>query len=120
MPRMAKRKKRTKADRRAARRQKREKWLLDLKSMSYGQYLKTRHWQGMRKQALARADNKCEICGSDRFLNVHHEIYRGRGKEKLSDLKVLCSGCHCNEHEGEVDGVFDPMTREFMELVSSF
>ena len=69
---------------------------------------------------LKKAGHKCSICGETENLNVHHLTYARVGCEKLSDLEVLCRGCHENEHEGEVAGVFDPMAKEFMELVRSF
>jgi hypothetical protein len=47
---------------------------------------------------------------------VHHLTYVRLGREKMKDLRILCKGCHANEHEGKVPGVFDPMTREFMAI----
>lgn len=65
-----------------------------LKTIPYAEYLKTDHWQSVRKIALEHAGNKCEVCNSPRKLQVHHRTYENRGKETLSDVIVLCAGCH--------------------------
>lgn len=91
----------------------------NLKAMDYQEYLMTPHWREVR-QAMLKHQPECETCGSDRGLHVHHLTYERRGNERKADLQVLCSGCHRNRHEGEIVGVYDPMTREYMELVASF
>jgi len=42
--------------------------------------------------------NKCELCGNVRKLEVHHLNYGQLGRERLSNLKVLCKKCHMQEH----------------------
>lgn len=69
----------------------------------YRQYLRTPHWQSVRKAALERADHRCQLCGDHtRQLEVHHRIYRGRtasyGAEKPTDVIVLCADCHARHH----------------------
>jgi 5-methylcytosine-specific restriction endonuclease McrA len=60
-----------------------------------------------RRQALARANNRCEACGRDndaerqergRGLHVHH-IRRKTdgGRETPENAKVLCRSCHVAE-----------------------
>lgn len=76
------------------------KYINYLRSMSYTQYLKTEHWKDTRKNALKRAGNKCQLCGErDKQLHVHHNNYENRGREKDSDLIVLCSDCHAKFHD---------------------
>lgn len=84
------------------------KWALRFKQVAdnhqewnqaYQEYLKSNVWAEKRKQALNRADSKCEDCGaifvSASSLGVHHLTYdRVGGNEKLDDLKVLCYSCH--------------------------
>lgn len=45
-----------------------------------------------------RADNKCEICGGRRGLQIHHSLYhRMKGKPELDEeenLELVCSVCH--------------------------
>ncbi len=58
------------------------------------EYLKSNHWQGIRKIALKRADYKCQVCGKrNTKLNVHHNTYENIGHEYLTDLCVLCVDC---------------------------
>lgn len=61
-------------------------------------YLKSRHWRKTRNAALARANFKCQSCGANQHLTVHHLTYENLGHEKNSDLKVLCWSCHKREH----------------------
>lgn len=71
----------------------------ELKNMPYDEYLKTDHWQEVRKRKLKQVGYKCQRCGVDNIaLEVHHIHYRGRGKELLKHLLVLCRNCHENEH----------------------
>lgn len=56
----------------------------------------------VRREVLARARHKCERPGCDhtRYLEVHHKVPRwAGGSNELSNLQVLCSGCHRVVHE---------------------
>ena len=67
--------------------------------MTYAEYMKSPLWQFARKLALNRAGHRCEVCRNSRCLQVHHKAYPKRlGKEKLSDLVVLCKWCHARAH----------------------
>lgn len=58
-------------------------------------YLKSSHWQELRKTALERAGYKCQVCGKNNIrLNVHHNTYKNIGHEDITDLCVLCEVCH--------------------------
>jgi hypothetical protein len=74
-----------------------------LKSMPYKDYLLTYHWRITRKKTLKRAHYKCQICGSVKNLNVHHNTYENRGEEKDEDLIVLCENCHGKFHDKLID-----------------
>jgi len=65
-----------------------------LKQLPYSEYLKSNHWEYMRKRMLIRASYKCQICNSSEFLNVHHRTYENKGDENYEDLVVLCNDCH--------------------------
>lgn len=65
---------------------------------NYDKYLQTDHWKKIRKKALEKADNKCQLCSSKEILQVHHNTYENVGNEKLTDLVVLCRECHSNFH----------------------
>jgi len=70
----------------------------ELRSMPYPEYLKTPHWQRLRKEALRRAAYRCQVCNRDRMLHVHHRTYERRGCELARDLIVLCDQCHALYH----------------------
>lgn len=65
---------------------------------SYAEYLLSPWWKWRRKQAKKRASFRCRRCGSSGPLEVHHRNYKRLGKEKDSDLEVLCSPCHEHHH----------------------
>jgi hypothetical protein len=68
-------------------------------TMTYRDYLCTEHWYSVRRNALAAAGRRCQLCNAaDQVLDVHHRTYERLGKEKLSDLIVLCRSCHERHH----------------------
>jgi 5-methylcytosine-specific restriction endonuclease McrA len=76
-----------------------EAWEKHVRSIPYSEYLKTDHWQELRKHKLRNAYFVCELCGaSDRILHVHHKTYESLGNEALGDLIVLCEDCHGRYH----------------------
>lgn len=74
--------------------------LFQLKTMPYAEYLKTEHWQEVRKRMLKRAGGRCQVCNrAGVSLHVHHRTYERRGQEEYGDLIVLCADCHRTFHE---------------------
>ena len=73
--------------------------------MPYWSYLRTKHWDLVRRRALTVAGHRCFYCGVTDHLDVHHLTYRRRGCELDEDLIVLCRTCHDAEHltEAELD-----------------
>lgn len=69
----------------------------NLKAMDYKEYLKTNHWQRIRKM-IVKKYKYCQICKSKDKLNVHHNSYLNRGEEKETDLILLCNDCHSLFH----------------------
>jgi len=66
-----------------------------LRRLPYAEYLKSRHWQRQRKEALERAGHRCQVCNVDELpLEVHHRTYERLGREVPDDLFVLCEVCH--------------------------
>lgn len=53
----------------------------------------TEKYRNVRKQALIRDENKCQICDKN-AEEVHHLTYENFPNEKLEDLQSLCSNCH--------------------------
>lgn len=71
--------------------------LVRLKAMPYSAYLATAHWQRTRLRAIEHYGDTCALCNGVP-INVHHRTYARIGEELLSDLIVLCEGCHSRFH----------------------
>lgn len=62
---------------------------------------KSEHYQKFRRKMLYRAGYKCQECGSNNNLTIHHIIpYRERRDLCLveSNVEVLCRRCHDKRH----------------------
>lgn len=71
----------------------------ELRSMPYAEYLKTDHWQAIRKEALRRAGYRCAVCNAqNETLDAHHRTYVNRGSERSGDVIALCRTCHGRFH----------------------
>lgn len=68
------------------------------KKLTYDEYLKSDHWQHMRRIAREHYGDQCALCGKTDGLDVHHRTYARRGREMLKDLTVLCRDCHRHFH----------------------
>lgn len=78
----------------------REAQIYELRTMPYGEYLKTDHWKSLRARMLKRANYSCQLCNASNVsLHVHHRTYENRGDEDYSDLIVLCAPCHSKFHD---------------------
>jgi len=72
--------------------------------IDYKEYLESDIWKKKRDKMVAEA-GECEICGATSNLVVHHLRYQyksGRsvlGRERKTDLAVLCWDCHKRMHE---------------------
>lgn len=82
----------------------------------YYAYIASEAWKKKRAWAIKEHGGRCAVCGTSNRLQVHHKHYRTLGHEGKEDLEVLCFGCHSHEHEGQVFGAADTMTREFLSL----
>ena len=66
--------------------------------MDYNDYLKSRHWRQI-KERMYQLYKACQACGTTKDLNVHHNKgYGNIGREKLSELRLLCKRCHYRAH----------------------
>jgi hypothetical protein len=73
-----------------------------LKEMPYEAYLRTEHWQLVRREMARKHHGRCQMCGTrGKPINIHHLTYEHRGQEflHLEDLAALCEDCHRHEHE---------------------
>ena len=66
----------------------------------YKDFLSSWVWGSTRARILKRAGDKCEVCGAEGTLHIHHKTYRRVGGNELDeDLIVLCPKCHKRVHE---------------------
>ena len=67
---------------------------------NYDEFLQSSYWKKVREIKLKKAGKKCEVCGSRKNLDVHHNSYAHHGEEHkhLEDLVVLCRECHTLFH----------------------
>jgi hypothetical protein len=75
---------------------------LSQRGILYSEYLRSDHWQGIRALALRRAGNKCQMCSSRDFLQVHHNNYLRLWCEWPEDVIVLCDNCHEKHHKWRI------------------
>ena len=70
-----------------------------IKLMSYKDFLNTPYWKAISAY-LKITRGKCEKCGNDTELHIHHKTYVHHGKEifNLNDLICLCKECHSKFH----------------------
>jgi len=79
----------------------------DTENMRYDLYLLTPQWKTIRRLKLEQAGHKCQVCASKNNLQIHHNTYDRRGRERLDDLTVLCNQCHELYETSEFMGAFD-------------
>lgn len=62
-------------------------------------------WRRLRRQLRKRAHGRCEQCGSEHQLHIHHVKSWAEHPElrlELSNLVLLCRDCHIAKHRREV------------------
>ncbi len=59
----------------------------------YNDFLLSEEWKKFAAALKIKRGNKCEICGSDEALQVHHLRYTDNLKDE-AELTVLCCNCH--------------------------
>jgi|GEM_PF-798842 len=79
-----------------------------LKDINYKDFLKTDYWRFVRKIVLKRDKNKCQMCGRNNNLHIHHLTYKNHFNEhkNLNDLITLCDQCHSIEHSDDGVDIF--------------
>ena len=75
----------------------------------YKSYLKSPGWKEIRREKVEESGGRCEICGSNKRLQVHHKDYShlGRESEAMWTLQVLCQVCHEVRHDPEAKRRFN-------------
>jgi hypothetical protein len=66
---------------------------------SYGAYLRSSHWRGVRgRYERSKLPQHCYLCGAEKF-QLHQRSYARLGNERLTDLLPLCQPCHNEVHD---------------------
>ncbi len=65
----------------------------------YEKYLLSKKWKDIRIRLFKERGYKCENCGVNHDLQVHHLVYDHLYNERLYELKILCKLCHKEEHK---------------------
>lgn len=85
--------------------------LLELRNMKYSKYLQTDYWGTVRNIMHELIGYKCEICGNENHIHVHHFNYGSIGEETINDLACICEECHIGIHNSEsaifINCIFD-------------
>ena len=62
--------------------------------MTYAEYIASSAWDTRRRQRLEKDAHRCQGCGSEDGLHVHHRTYDRLGNELPRDLITVCEVCH--------------------------
>jgi len=73
-------------------------WTNDHREWYRTVYLKSDHWAALKKAKL-RVSSNCEVCGSQKKMDIHHINYRNIFDVTTDDLATLCRKCHTEWHE---------------------
>lgn len=65
------------------------------KPPKYDEYMRSTRWRNIASAMKKHANYLCAHCKqSSTTLEVHHLTYERFGRERMSDLVVLCKPCH--------------------------
>lgn len=72
-----------------------------LKSLKYGDFLRTPYWWVVSTNVKKRAGGRCMLCNSGKKVAAHHRSYDNHGYEHQhqNDLICLCEKCHSKFHK---------------------
>ena len=68
----------------------------------YKEQLKDKRWEAFRKFVFSVRGKKCEICGGNHILQIHHPEYKsGRlaWEYTCNEVMVVCNYCHETIHQ---------------------
>lgn len=72
-----------------------------LKRLEHVDFCTTNYWRYISAYFIYKNNSHCNCCPSETHLQVHHKTYIHLGREIFfmdTDLEVLCSRCHRQEH----------------------
>lgn len=82
---------------------------------SYEDYISSSGWANRRKDYYATHEYKCQACGSEQKIHLHHKTYVRIGRELDEDLVPLCESCHSEVHK-----IYAKGTRKLSEVTDQF
>lgn len=66
-----------------------------LSYVSYAEWIASPRFKEIRKEAIARAGGRCQVCNNSMGLEAHHRSYESLGTpEEIDDVTILCDECH--------------------------
>jgi len=67
----------------------------DKRKKLYEKFLNSELWDDRRTKLFGEYDKACEVCNSEKIVQVHHNNYAQiLGEERNKDLVILCKDCH--------------------------
>ncbi|HXH87414.1 MAG TPA: hypothetical protein VNI55_02255 [Gaiellaceae bacterium] len=73
--------------------------VVELKEMSYPDYLDSPEWRERAAKAKTRYQGRCALDATHFAEDAHHRTYERRGREYDGDLIPLCRVCHSTFHK---------------------
>ena len=64
----------------------------------YNEYLRTPQWRALRQRVIRRDGGRCQGCGEQEAVDVHHKTYAHVGAEFMFELESVCRDCHKRLH----------------------
>lgn len=77
---------------------KRRKWEVNIKRLSYAEYIQSSRWRTLRGKCLKKAGRVCSRCGGKAY-QAHHLTYPSCWADDcLGNLTACCGDCHALLH----------------------
>lgn len=83
--------------------------------ISYADYLASEEWH-IRAARMKAYTPWCALCPATKDLEVHHRTYARVGRERPSDLVVLCARCHRLHHGTLEESLARQLPLQFFDL----
>jgi len=74
-------------------------------------YLKSEHWQTLRRNKARHSKKLCAACGAEGPLDTHHLVYLNLKDIRNTHLRRVCRRCHDAIHELKARGMLNFKTK---------